>query len=170
MWWDACSISQWCSPLLSPLLRALRGRGPRGARYRERLRRRQRRCARPRVQWCIEIHIPSPTDKVGLFWQMNHLSALAARQPTTKASGAGKKWNRFRRINIVQHSSRSLKKWDMLPPTKGASIYDVRTEEGGGSPKEDVVREVAWRSVPNADKGGGGPKWKFCGRHIWTPP
>ena len=27
---------------------------------------------------------------------------------------------------------------------KGASIYDVRTEGGGGvSPKEDVVREVA---------------------------
>ena len=28
---------------------------------------------------------------------------------------------------------------------KGASIYDVRTEVGGGvSPKEDIVREVAW--------------------------
>ena len=26
---------------------------------------------------------------------------------------------------------------------KGASIYDVRTEGEGGSPKEDVVREVA---------------------------
>ena len=29
-------------------------------------------------------------------------------------------------------------------PDKGASIYDVRTEGGGGvNPKEDVVREVA---------------------------
>ena len=30
------------------------------------------------------------------------------------------------------------------PSYKGASMYDVRTEGGGGvSPKEDVVREVA---------------------------
>ena len=48
-------------------------------------------------------------------------------------------------------------------PIKGASIYDVRTEGGREvSPKEDVVREVAGiyysRSVPNADKGGGGVK------------
>ena len=27
---------------------------------------------------------------------------------------------------------------------KGAFIYDVRTEGEGVSPKEDVVREVAW--------------------------
>ena len=31
-----------------------------------------------------------------------------------------------------------------IHPHKGASIYDVRTEGGGGvSPKEDEVREVA---------------------------
>ena len=42
-------------------------------------------------------------------------------------------------------------------------IKDVRTGRGeGGSPKADIVREVAWiysyRSSQNADKGGGGPK------------
>ena len=47
--------------------------------------------------------------------------------------------------------------------------------EGEGSPKADIVREVAWiysyRSDQNADKGGGGQKSrKFCGRPLWTVP
>ena len=52
----------------------------------------------------------------------------------------------------------------------------VHNEGGGGvSPKEDVVREVAGiyycRSVPNADKEGGGQKIpKFCGSYIWMAP
>ena len=46
---------------------------------------------------------------------------------------------------------------------KGPYIKDVRTERGeGGSPKADIVREVAWiysyRSSQNADKGGRGSK------------
>ena len=44
---------------------------------------------------------------------------------------------------------------------KGPYIKDVRTGRGeGGSPKADIVREVAWiysyRSSKNADKGGEG--------------
>ena len=43
---------------------------------------------------------------------------------------------------------------------KGPYIKDVRTRRGeGGSPKADIVREVAGiyycRSSPNADNGGG---------------
>ena len=59
---------------------------------------------------------------------------------------------------------------------KGPYIKDVRTGRGeGGSPKADIVREVAWiysyRSSQNADKGGGGPKSrKFCGRPLWMVP
>ena len=46
---------------------------------------------------------------------------------------------------------------------KGPYIKDVRTGRGErGSPKADIVREVAWiysyRSSQNADKGGGGQK------------
>ena len=46
---------------------------------------------------------------------------------------------------------------------KGPYIKDVRTGRGeGGSPKADIVREVAWiysyRSNQNADKGGRGSK------------
>ena len=42
---------------------------------------------------------------------------------------------------------------------KGPYIKDVRTGRGeGGSPKADIVREVAWiysyRSSQNADRGG----------------
>ena len=53
---------------------------------------------------------------------------------------------------------------------KEASRYDVRMGGGGGHGKADVLREVAWilyyKSVPNADKGGGGRKFrKFCGCH-----
>ena len=45
----------------------------------------------------------------------------------------------------------------------GPYIKDVRTGRGeGGSPKADIVREVAWiysyRSSQNADKGGRGSK------------
>ena len=45
----------------------------------------------------------------------------------------------------------------------GPYIKDVRTGRGeGGSPKADIVREVAWiysyRSDQNADKGGEGVK------------
>ena len=56
-----------------------------------------------------------------------------------------------------------------LPPRSrnilylGVSRYDVHIRRGeGGSWKRDVIREVAlilyYRSVPNADKGGGGKK------------
>ena len=46
---------------------------------------------------------------------------------------------------------------------EGPYIKDVRTGRGeGGSPKADIVREVAWiysyRSSKNADKGGRGSK------------
>ena len=46
---------------------------------------------------------------------------------------------------------------------KGPYIKDVHTRRGeGGSPKADVVREVAWiysyRSDQNVDKGGRGSK------------
>ena len=48
-------------------------------------------------------------------------------------------------------------------------------EVGGGSPKADMVREVVWilyyKSVQNADKGGGGQKiHNICGYHIWKLP
>ena len=53
----------------------------------------------------------------------------------------------------------------------GPYIKDVRTERGGGgSPKADIVREVAWiyyyRSGQNADKGGGPKSRKICGRPL----
>ena len=51
----------------------------------------------------------------------------------------------------------------VMTSAKGPYIKDVRTGRGeGGSPKADIVREVAWiyhyRSRQNADKGGGGSK------------
>ena len=58
----------------------------------------------------------------------------------------------------------------------GPYIKDVSTGRGeGGSPKADIVREVAWiysyRSSQNADKGGGGPKsQKFYGRPLCMVP
>ena len=47
--------------------------------------------------------------------------------------------------------------------SKGPYIEDVRTGRGeGGSPKADIVREVAWiysySSSQNSDKGGRGSK------------
>ena len=51
----------------------------------------------------------------------------------------------------------------LLSQYKGPYTKDVRTGRGeGGSPKADIVREVAWiysyRSSQNSDKGGGGQK------------
>ena len=47
----------------------------------------------------------------------------------------------------------------------GASIYDVRTLEGGPQ-KADKMNENYVR-----DKGVGGQKIRnFCGRHMWKPP
>ena len=50
---------------------------------------------------------------------------------------------------------------ERLRPGWGPYIKDVRTGRGeGGSPKADILREVAWiysyRSSQNADKGGEG--------------
>ena len=65
---------------------------------------------------------------------------------------------------------------EQQPSGKGPYIKDVRTGRGeGGSPKADIVREVAWiysyRSSKNADGGGGGPKTrKFCGRPLCMAP
>ena len=61
-------------------------------------------------------------------------------------------------------------------PTKGASRYDVHIGgRRGGLGKADIVREVTCileqKSVPNADKEGGGQKIpKFCGCHQWKLP
>ena len=58
--------------------------------------------------------------------------------------------------------------------TRGPYIKDVRTERGeGGSPKADILREVAWiysyrsyRSYRCGQGGGGQKSRKFCGRPL----
>ena len=60
-------------------------------------------------------------------------------------------------------------------PARGPYIKDVRTGRGeGGSPKADIVREVAWiysyRSSKNADKGEGvqNPENFADVLHVWS--
>ena len=55
----------------------------------------------------------------------------------------------------------------------GASIYDVRTEGGGGVPsKADLVSNLSKGGCMNLQTmGGGGKKIRnFCGCHTWKPP
>ena len=54
----------------------------------------------------------------------------------------------------------------------GHSHITFTLKGGGGCPKEDLVRRVAWiwscKLIQFVDKGGGSPKSKICGRHVWT--
>ena len=65
--------------------------------------------------------------------------------------------------NVMQQNS------SLSSLQKGASIYDVRSGWGRGSPKSR--RREQNQLFFYSDKGGGGQTIQiFCGRHIWKPP
>ena len=78
-------------------------------------------------------------------------------------------------VLLIYPCSENVEHWEYCFPIGAIHKGRPHREGGGGSPKADIVREVAWiysyRSSQNADKGGGGPKTrKFCGRPLCMVP